>query len=196
MIWKGIFFMKRKLINKIIVSFFTYVLCFSSISASVFAEPEPGEYYYLCSSIEDELFEEVYEDLLKGLEYKGLSLEIMCAKEYKNSFSRFKLKRDQISKSPDVIKPISTALSIFAPGGHKKLIEAMDILCKEEYDNFKERYASIPTAIYGSGDQEIASKRLCDGKYEIKLSRQGAYIIVKHFEQIDSCRDYNNVIYF
>lgn len=174
--------MKLRSINKIIVSFLASALCFLSIPTNVFAQVEPGEYRYLCHWIEDEDFIEAYEDLLTDLQHKDLVLETECAKKYGNSFNRFRFQRDEISKLPGIMVQISSGLSVFAPGGCKKLKDAMDKLCKKEYQEFKDDYLGIPTMIYGSGSEKIASKVLCDGKYEIKLSRQGSYVIVKHFQ--------------
>ncbi len=173
--------MKRKLINKIVLSIFVSAMCAFNIPTNVFASADPGEYQYLRHWLEDEDFIETYIDLLEDLQREGSSLEIECVKEYGNSFNRFRSERDRISNLPNIMMQISEGLSVFAPGGCARLMEAMNKLCKEEYEKFKEGYSNIPTIICGFEDNEIASKKFCKGKYEIKLSRQGAYIIVKHF---------------
>ena len=173
--------MKKKLINKIILSIFVLALCVFNIPKNVFASADPGEYQYLRHWLEDEDFIEAYADLLEDLQCEGSSLEIECVKEYSNSFNRFRSERDRVSHLPNIMIQISEGLSVFSSDGCARLMEAMDKLCKEEYEKFKEGYQNIPTIICGLEDNEIASKRFCNGKYEIKLSRQGAYIIVKHF---------------
>ena len=173
--------MKRKLIDKIILSIFIVALCCFNITINVFANAEPGEYQYLRHRIEDMEFMEVYNDLLQDVQHGGLIFEIECVEEYRNSFNRFRDERCRISNLPNIMVKISKGLSVFAPGGCDRLKKKMDKLCKEEYERFKESFPSIPTIIHGSQNDEIVSKRFCNDKYEIKLSRQGAYIIVKHF---------------
>ncbi len=163
------------------MSIFVSALCAFNIPTNVFASADPGEYQYLRHWLEDEDFIEAYNDLLEDLQSEGSLLEIECVKEYGNSFNRFRSERDRVSNLPNIMVKISKGLPVFSSYGCDRLIEAMDKLCKEEYEKFKEGYQNIPTIICGLEDNEIASKKFCNGKYEIKLSRQGTYIIVKYF---------------
>jgi hypothetical protein len=62
----------------------------------------------------------------------------------------------------------------------EQLLEDLDKLCKENYEGFKKSYPGIPTKTYAQGTDEGEAKIFCNGQYEIWLSRQGIFSIVRH----------------